>query len=105
MDIYEVERNDYVGFIGQLNKTMMDVEQSYYDNYTSILIRSKSTNKALCERIIYEDGDEKYYVYNMPQDEERIVPKAIRQITLETQEEVQAFFDALNKIQKEKKDD
>ena len=24
--IYEVERDEYVGFIGQLNKSMMDVE-------------------------------------------------------------------------------
>lgn len=105
MDIYEVDRNDYVGFIGQLNKTMMDVEQSYYDGYTSMLIRSQATNKALCERIIYENGNEKYYVYNMPEDNERVAPKRIRQIKLETKEEVQAFFDALNKIQKEKKND
>ena len=103
--IYEVERDDYVGFIGQLNKEMMDVEQIYKDNSNILSIYSKTTGKHLCSRIISEDGTEKYYVINMPEENERIAPKPIRQIKLETQEEVQAFFDALNKIQKEKKDD
>ena len=103
--IYEVERDDYVGFIGQLNKQMMDVEQAYKNDCNIISIYSKATGKHLCTRIIAEDGTEKYYVVHMPEDNERVAPKRIRQIKLETQEEVQAFFDALNKIQKEKKDD
>ena len=103
--IYEVERDDYVGFIGQLNKQMMDVEQAYKNDCSIISIYSKATGKHLCTRIIAQDGTEKYYVVHMPEDNERIAPKRVRQIKLETQEEVQAFFDALNKIQKEKKDD
>lgn len=103
--IYEVERDDYVGFIGQLNKQMMDVEQVYKDDSNILSIYSKNTGKHLCTRIISQDGTEKYYVINMPEDNERITPKGVWQIKLETQEEVQAFFDALNKIQKEKKDD
>ena len=39
--IYEVERDDYVGFIGQLNKQMMDVEQFYEDKLTIMKIKSK----------------------------------------------------------------
>ena len=103
--IYEVERDDYVGFIGQLNKQMIDVEQAYNNDCSIISIYSKATGKHLCTRIIAQDGTEKYYVVHMPEDNERIAPKRVRQIKLETQEEVQAFFDALNKIQKEKKDD
>lgn len=103
--IYEVERDDYVGFIGQLNKQMMDVEQAYKNDCNIISIYSKATGKHLCTRIINQDGTETYYVVNMPEDNERVSPKAVRQIKLETKEEVQAFFDALNKIQKEKKDD
>ena len=103
--IYEVERDDYVGFIGQLNKQMMDVEQAYKDDSNILSIYSKNTGKHLCTRIISQDGTEKYYVINMPEDNERIAPRRVRQIKLETQEEVQAFFDVLNKIQKEKKDD
>lgn len=103
--IYEVERDDYVGFIGQLNKQMMDVEQTYKDDSNILSIYSKNTGKHLCTRIISQNGTEKYYVINMPEDNERVAPRRVRQIKLETQEEVQAFFDVLNKIQKEKKDD
>lgn len=104
-DMYEVERDDYVGFIGQLNKQMMDVEQKYESENTIINIYSKKTDKLLCARIIPQDGIETYFVFNMPDDDERIQPKAIRQIKLETKEEVQAFFDALNKVLKENKND
>ena len=103
--IYEVERDDYVGFIGQLNKQMMDVEQTYKDDSNILSIYSKTTGKHLCTRIISQDGTEKYYVINMPEGNERVEKKRVLQIKLETKEEVQAFFDALNKIQKEKKDD
>ena len=103
--IYEVERDDYVGFIGQLNKSMMDVEQYYEENITIIKIKSKNTGIHLCTRIIPDEGEEHYYVFNMPADDERIAPKPVMKITLNDKEEVQAFFDALNKLQKEKKDD
>ena len=102
--IYEVERDDYVGFIGQLNKEMMDVEQYYEENMTIIKIKSKNTGTHLCTRIIPEDGEEHYFVFNMPADNERIAPKPVMKITLDNKEEVQAFFDALNKLQGEKKD-
>ena len=103
--IYEVDRDDYVGFIGQLNKEMMDVEQAYKNDSTIISIYSKTTGKHLCTRIIEQEGAEKYYVVNMPQDNERIAPKPVMKITLDSKEEVQAFFDALNKIQGAKNND
>lgn len=103
--IYEVERNDYVSFIGQLNKSLMDLEHGVLKDCNYIKILSRKTGKHLCTRIISHDeeheGEEHYFIFNYPGDDERIAPKAIRQITLKTQEEVQAFFDALNKIQKE----
>ena len=101
--IYEVGRDEYVGFIGQLNKEMMDVEQYYEDKLTIMKIKSKNTGIHLCTRIITEDGEEYYYVFNMPADDERITPKPVMKITLENKEEVQAFFDALNKLQLEAK--
>ena len=103
--IYEVDRDDYVGFIGQLNKEMMDVEEAYKNDTTIMSVYSKATGKHLCTRLIKDDGTETYYVVHMPEDNERVPPKRVRQIILETKEEVQAFFDALNKIQKEKKND
>ena len=104
--IYEVERDEYVGFIGQLNKSMMDVEHCALEeeNMFVVKIRSKKTGTHLCSRVI-TDGEEHYFVFNMPADEERVPPKPVRKITLKTKEEVQAFFDALNKLREAKKDD
>lgn len=104
-NIYEVERDDYAGFIGQLNKQMMDVEQFYEDTLTIMKIKSKKTGKHLCTRVITEEGEEHYYVFNMPDDDERIAPKPVMKITLNDKEEVQAFFDAINKLQLEAKKD
>ena len=103
--IYEVERDDYAGFIGQLNKEMMDVEQFYEDKMTVMKIKSKKTGLLLCTRIIFEEGEEHYYIFNTPEDDERIAPKAVMKITLDNKEDVQAFFDALNKLQLEAKKD
>ncbi len=103
MSIYEVERNDYVGFVGQLNKEKCEVEQSYEEDKTILKIKSKATGTLLCEREIPESGEEKYYVYNMPADDERVAPKPVQIFNLETKEEVQAFFDILNKLQEEHK--
>lgn len=99
--IYEVERDEYVGFIGQLNKSMMDVEQYYEQNNTIIKIKSKNTGLHLCTRIIPDEDKEHYYIFNMPAEDERITPKPVRKITLDTKEEVQEFFNALSKLQKE----
>ena len=96
--IYEVERDDYVGFIGQLNKQMMDVEQAYKNDCSIISIYSKATGKHLCTRIIAQDGTEKYYVVHMPEDNERQAAPAVRRIVLETPEEVEAFFKVLNEV-------
>jgi len=103
--IYEVERDEYVGFIGQLNKEKCEVEQYYQEDMTIMKIKSKITGIHLCTRIIPAEGDEHYYVFNMPLDDERVAPKAVMKVTLDTKEEVQAFFDALNKLQEAKKDD
>ena len=104
-NLYEVERDEYAGFIGQLNKEKMDVEQCYEQDMIILKIRSKTTGIHLCTRIITDEG-EHYYVFNMPADDERIEPKPVRKVTLETKEEVQHFFNALNQVQKgEFKDD
>ena len=102
--IYEVERDEYVGFLSQLNKQMMDVEQFYEEDLTIMKIKSKKTGTHLCTRIISADGPEHYYVFNMPDDDERIAPKPVMKVTLNNKEEVQAFFNALNKLQLEAKD-
>ena len=99
--IYEVERDDYAGFIGQLNKEKCDIEQFYEEDMTVIKIKSKATGTHLCTRIIPQEGEEHYFVFNMPADDERVEPKPVMKITLNTKEEVQAFVNALNKMQLE----
>ena len=102
--IYEVERDEYAGFIGQLNKEMMDVEQFYEKDCSIMKIKSKQTGIHLCTRIIPDEGEEHYYIFNMPTDDERVAPKPVLKVTLNTKEEVQHFFDALSKLQGEKHD-
>ena len=102
--IYEVERDEYVGFIGQLNKEMMDVEKYFQDDTIITKIKSKNNNVHLCTQVISPD-DVHYFIFNMPTDEERIDPKGVMKVTLNTKEDVQAFFDALNKLQLEAKKD
>jgi len=98
--IYEVDRDEYVSFLGQLNKKLMDVEEHSLENCTFMKIRSQKTKKHLCTRIIeHETGNEKYFIFNYPDADERIAPKPIMQVTLETKEEVQHFFEALGKLQ------
>ena len=103
--IYEVSRDEYAGFIGQLDKQKMDIEQYYEEDVTIIKIKSKASGIHLCTRIIPSEGEEHYYVFSMPADDERVAPKPVMKITLDNQEDVQAFFDALNKLQLEAKKD
>lgn len=100
-DLYQVNRDEYVGFIGQLNKDKTEVEQYSNEHYTTITIVSKKTGKNLCSRVSFGGGREEYYIFEMPEDDERITPKPIMKVHLDTLEQVQAFFTALGKAQKE----
>ena len=99
--IYEVEREDYRNFIEQLNKDMMDIEEYAYKNCYFTKIISKKTNKHLSSRISDSDlGEEHYFIFNYPNDDERIAPKSVLKINLDTREDVQNFFNALGELQK-----
>lgn len=98
--IYEVGRDEYAGLIGEMKTDCFDMEKQYDDSATIIKLVSKKTGKTITERVIQENQEERYYIYELPQSEERLAPKKIRQYKLETKEEVQAFFDILNKLQK-----
>ena len=103
-EIYEVDRNEYVGLIGEMKTSCFDMIKEYQENDIIIKLVNKTTNKIMTERIIHDDQSEQYYIYELPNDTERQPPKKIRQYILESKEEVQAFFDILNKLQKEKHD-
>lgn len=99
---YEVSRDEYVGFIKQIPIEARDTEIiNKGDSYTEVHTYSKDKVRHFAARIIDKKEDEveeKYYVIDFPLDEERCAPQVVRKITLETKEEVQAFFNALNKI-------
>ena len=98
--IFEVTRDEYVGFIREINPNSRIMEKEEDEHAVRLRVVSNKTGKTLCERIIPEEGDELYYVYEMPDPDERIPPKPIQKITLETPEEVQAFMDILSKLQR-----
>ena len=105
--IYEVTRDEYKGFVEQIKPECRRVEVVEINKtHTAAKIFSLKTGKCLCSRVSYtaEYGTpepEKYYVFEMPDDDERQAPIPKQQIVLETKEEVQAFFDFLAKKAKE----
>ena len=48
--------------------------------------------------IIYEIDNTHYYVFDMPLDDERKSPNRIKKLTLNSKEEVEAFFSILKKL-------
>lgn len=100
-DLFEVTRDDYVGFLDQIKRDCKTVKKSTRDNLNVLEVYSKNTDKLLCARTVNaDDNSEKFYIYNMPEIEERQASPARRKIVLETKEEVQAFFDILSKVSK-----
>lgn len=101
--IYEVSRDEYVGFMSEIKPSCYDTEVSHLENCTIIKVFSKKTGIHFCTRVIPEEDNEHYFIFNMPENDERQAGKPVRKITLETKEEVQTFFDALSKVMKENK--
>ena len=101
--IYEVERDDFKGFIDQLNPKCIDYAVYELGELKSIRIFAKDDHDRLFAEQVIKNGESSYFVYEMPEKCERIEPKPVRKITLETKEEVEHFFKALNKLQQEHK--
>ena len=104
--IYEVTRGDYKTFVEQIKPEYREVKtEQVGDTHTATKIYSKKTNKCLCSRVMYsanygEPEPEKYYIFEMPDNDERRAPIPHYQLKLETKEEVQAFFNFLQEQQK-----
>lgn len=106
-DINQVTRDDYKYFIDQINFDFIKTEtRSIDENHDAIFLISSKSNKDLAARVfsILENEDERdaerYYIFEMPSDEERKEPTPRVRINLKTRKEVQAFFDALSEYQK-----
>ena len=99
-ELYEVTRDEYAGFLSQINKHSIETEVFEESNNTIIKVYSKTSKQHLCTRIV-NDEQEFYYVFNMPPEEDRVPPQKIKRITLNTREEVEAFLNILSKLSKE----
>lgn len=101
-NIYEVTRDEYAGFIRQLAPGATELETYHEEDQTILKVMSHKTGKHLATRIVPEEGEPHFFVFNMPNDDERVAAKPVMKVELESKEEVQNFFNALGKLQKEK---
>lgn len=102
-EIYEVSRDEYAGFLDQIKPECRDVQKIEEDDTITLNVYSKKTNKLLCSRVAPQNAYERYYVFNMPDNDECRAAKPVQKIVLETKEEVQAFLDIINKLSHEGK--
>ena len=87
-NIYEVSRDEYVGFLNQIKSSAYFSETIEENGYFFIKVYSKDSGTHLCTRIMPKSINEEghYYIFNMPADNERCAPIAVRKIKLETRE-------------------
>ena len=105
-DIYEVSRAEYTSLVETIKSEAREIMQYISHDYKYIDIYSKNTHQKLTSRVTYV-GDseflrsEKYYIYNLPQPEERTADIPKYKLELQTREEVQAFIDVMARMRKE----
>ena len=103
-EIYEVSRDEFKGFIDQINPACIERIDLDYDSYREVKAISKDGERHFASiKQFPNEEDIHYYVYDMPQEDERVAAKTVRKITLGSQEDVKAFFEILKKLQGEKK--
>lgn len=98
-DIYEVEKEDYLGFLQTLKpECCIESQEKIDDWHYEIIESSKKTGKIFCEKIVTLDLKqeyviaERYYIINLPEADESQEPKGKLRIELKTPEELRAFF-------------
>ena len=109
-EVYEVTRDEFKGFMDELKPDCFDYEEyGYVEDDREIKITSKDGKRHFASiKSYFHDEDEiinHHYIYEMPHEDERQASKVIRKITLGSKEDVQAFFEILNKLQGEKKNE
>lgn len=112
-NIFEVDRKDYTSFLEQIKPECRYIDIIDLSKWsTATKVFSIKTNKCLCSRISYKERvegqkpeSEKYFIFEMPESDERREPIPKIQLHLETPEQVQAFFNIISEISKENKND
>ncbi len=102
-EIYEVSRAEYKSFVETIKLETRDVKERIIDDkHKTIEIFSKKTGKCLIGRVIHIDEEnhepEKYYIYEMPDNDERLAPIPKIQVVLETKEQVQKFLEGMKRM-------
>lgn len=108
--IFEVSREEYKSFVDEIKPEYRRVEEIDLDKWhRATKIFSKKTGKCLTSRVTHitqneeRHEPEKYYIFEMPDNDERRAPIPRVKIVLETKEEVQAFFDGIKKLKEQEK--
>ena len=106
--IFLVERQDYKALVERLKVEKIRTEKIKEREFTIIKVFGIDSNDCICARKTYNEGlnkPEEYYIFKLPEADEwgQAIPK--RKITLETKEEVQAFFNLISELQKGEKND
>lgn len=97
-DYLEVEAAEYRSFVKELKPNFFHKKEEVFDTGKAYYIINNDDDKLICGNLYDNETEEvKYYIVNMPSNEARLAPQSVRKIVLETEEEVKAFFDAINK--------
>lgn len=96
-EIFEVTRDEFVGFMQQIKKECFVAKTD--DDEKEVNYYSTDGARHFAKHTFSDEEGDKYFVYEMPTDEERCAPRVIRKYTLETKEEVEALFEILKKAQ------
>lgn len=104
--IFEVTRTDYGSFVEQINPESRNIVIEEIGRYhIATKVFSKKTGKCLCSRMSCsnetEPEPEKYYIFEFPDDDERLPPIPKYKLVLEDKEQAQAFFNAVAQLSKE----
>ena len=102
-EFYEVSREEYAAFVETLKPECRRIEVKENKDSTIYNIYSIKRDILLCARESNRHKPEKYYIYELANAEESRPPIAKTQLVLDSREQVQAFFNAVAKLAKEKK--
>ena len=100
-DYLEVNAAEYRSFVKELKPNFFHKEEEVFNTGKAYYIINNDDDKLICGNLYDNETEEvKYYIVNMPNNEARLAPRSVRKIVLETEEEVKAFFDIINKTAK-----
>ena len=94
----EVEAAEYRSFVNELKQEFFHTEQEILSDRRAFYVIGNDNNVLICGNLYIEKTNEiHYYIVNIPENNTRKASRPTRQIVLETEEEVKAFFNAINK--------